>query len=74
MKRLLFVLFLTLSIEANCQQLSFNKILALEGKSYREIQGTLLRYGLSIIDDTINYTYFPYAECDPPKFGDDSCI
>ena len=53
-------------------QITFQEVLSLEDKSYKEIQAFMLR-DYTIINDSKGYTYSPIKECNPPEFMEDSC-
>lgn len=65
---IIFLLFPLLSFG----QITFQEVLSLENKSYKEIQGFMLR-DYTIINDSKGYRYLPFKECTPPEFMDDSC-
>jgi hypothetical protein len=54
-------------------QITFSEVLAMEEKTYKEIQAKLL-VEYTIIDNKVEYWYLPLIPCNPPVFGPDSCI
>ena len=52
-------------------QITFQEVLSLENKSYKEIQAFMLR-DYTIINDSKEYKYLPIKECNPPEFNEDS--
>jgi hypothetical protein len=53
-------------------QITFEDILGLENKTYKQIQSFMFQ-NYSIIEDFKEYYYYPAIPCNPPKLADDNC-